>query len=80
MFRRSPIMLGLLTGLISAGKWLRSPVIYIPSAEGAPRGRRGGKGRGRTGGRKPMQAAKRHGGTHTKAARQRRRQLRLRRG
>ncbi|MGN6234960.1 hypothetical protein [Dyella sp.] len=80
MFRRSALMLGLLTGFATFGNWLQQPVIHLPNADGAPPSRRGGKGRGRTGARKPGQAPLRHGGTHTKAARQRRRSLRLRRG
>lgn len=80
MFRRSALMLGLAAGFAAVGNWLQSPVIHLPNAEGAPRHRRGGKGRGRSGARKPSQAPLRHGGTHTKAARARRRALRLRRG
>jgi hypothetical protein len=80
MYRRSALMLGLATGLAALGSWLNSPVIHLPHADGAPRSRRSGKGRGRTGARKPGQTPPRHGGTHTKAARLRRRALRLRKG
>lgn len=80
MFRRSALMLGLVASFANIGGWLRSPVIHPPPADGAPRSRRSGKGRGRTGARKAGQTPPRRGGTHTKAARQRRRQLHLRRG
>lgn len=80
MHRRSPMTLALVARLASIGPWLRSPVIHIPHADSAPSHRSSGKGRRRRGDSKPSQARPKHQGTHTKAARQRRRALRLRMG
>lgn len=78
MFRRSLLMAALVAGLTNMTGFPMKPVTREEPT--GSRGRRGGKGKGRTGASKAVHAPRHSQRDHGKTARRRRRAAALRRG